>query len=102
MEEIGELLGFRIAGVIGEERPGVDEPDARVTLHGLGDEHVELLDLLGRALLVGGTREHLADDDRRPWVLRFDRRDDRLHVGGNRLRLCSLFEVVGPHEHDDA
>jgi drug/metabolite transporter (DMT)-like permease len=62
-------LGFRIAGLIGEERPSVDEPDARVTLDGLGDKRVERLDLLGRPLLVGGARKDLANDDRGPRVL---------------------------------
>ena len=72
MEEIGELLRLRVAFAVGKKCPGVDETDARVPLHLLGDQGVELLDFLGRALLVGGAGEDLADDDRRPRVLGFD------------------------------
>ncbi len=99
VQEVGKLLGLGVACFIGEQGVGVEHRDLLVVLHRLLQQTIQPADLIGRAILLGGTRHHQAQDHRHIGVVFTQSVDDQVHVAGDYFGRCPFIEVVGAHQH---
>ena len=102
MQQIGKLLGLRVALGVGEQRPRVHQGDLGLILEQRVAELVDLFNLVGRTLLRRRTRKHIAQHDRHCGVVRFQRREDQLEIARRGFWRRGFFEIVRADEQHNA
>jgi hypothetical protein len=101
VEQVGELFGLGVAFGVGEERVGVEDSDLRVAASDIGEQLVELADLVGGSVHFGGRREDMAEDDRHLRIVGGQAGEEPLDVGGDAFDGNLYVDVVRADEEDD-